>query len=67
MGDLMIKKKLINKEILDKIYSLDESEEIKNFLIDALIWEYDNIDETKKSKKKKFDDLISKYVEGNKS
>lgn len=58
----MKKEIVINNEILDKIYGLDESEEVKKFLIDALIWEYDNIDEQKPRVTKKFDDLVSKYV-----
>ena len=53
---------MINNEILDKIYGLNASEDIKKFLIDALIWEYDNVDEQKPRVTKKFDDLISKYV-----
>lgn len=58
----MKKERVINNEILDKIYGLDESENIKNFLIEALIWEFDNIDEKKPRVTKKFDDLVSKYV-----
>lgn len=58
----MKKEIVINKEILDKIYSIDESDNIKNFLIDALVWEYDNIDEKKPRVTKKFDDLVSKYI-----
>ena len=59
----MNKEVVINNEILDKIQSINESEDIKNFLIDALIWEYDNIDEKKPRVTKKFDDLVSKYIE----
>lgn len=58
----MKKERVINNEILDKIYGLDESENMKNFLIEALIWEFDNIDEKKPRVTKKFDDLVSKYV-----
>ena len=59
----MKKEVVINNEILDKIQSINESEDIKNFLIDAVIWEYDNIDEKKPRVTKKFDDLVSKYIE----
>ena len=59
----MKKEIVINNEILDKIYGIDESDNIKNFLIDALVWEYDNIDEKKPRVTKKFDDLVSKYIE----
>ena len=58
----MKKEVVINNEILDKIQSINESEDIKNFLIDALIWEYDNIDEKKPRVTKKFDDLVSKHI-----
>ncbi|WP_298518103.1 hypothetical protein [uncultured Methanobrevibacter sp.] len=58
----MKKEIVINKEILEKIYSIDENDNIKNFLIDALVWEYDNIDEKKPRVTKKFDDLVSKYI-----
>ena len=58
----MRKEIVINNEILDKVHDLDESENIKKFLVEALIWEYDNIDEQKPRVTKKFDDLVSKYV-----
>lgn len=58
----MKKEIVINSEILDKIYDLDVSEDFKKFLIDALVWEYDNIDEKKPRVTKKYDDLISKYM-----
>lgn len=58
----MKKEIVINSEILDKIYSLNVSDEIKKFLIDALVWEYDMIDEKKPRVTKKFDDLVSRYM-----
>lgn len=58
----MKKEIVINNEILDKVNSIDESDNIKNFLIDALIWEYDNVDEKKPRVTKKFDDLVTKYI-----
>ena len=45
VGNLMKKEKLINKDISDKINNLNEPDNVKKFLIKALIWEYDNIDE----------------------
>lgn len=58
----MKKEKLINKEILDKINILNEPDNVRNFLIQALIWEYDNIDEQKPRVTKKFDGLIDKWI-----
>ena len=59
----MKKEKLINKEILDKINGLDEPDNVKNFLIKALIWEYDNIDEKKPRVTVKYDKLIDNWME----
>lgn len=58
----MKKEQLINKEILNKINELNESENIKKFIIDALIWEYDNIDEKKPRVTSKYDSLIDKWI-----
>ena len=58
----MKKEKFINKEILDKIYDLDEPDNVRNFLIKALIWEYDNIDEKKPRVTSKYDSLIDKWI-----
>jgi len=58
----MKKEKYLNKEILDKIHELDESDNVKNFIIQALIWEYDNIDEQRPRVTSKFDKLIDKWV-----
>ncbi len=60
----MNKEKVINKDILDKIHSLDEPENVKNFILDALVWEYENIDEQKPRVTKKFDKLIDDKIEG---
>ena len=60
----MKKEKVINKDILDKINSLDEPDNVKEFILDALIWEYDNIDEQRPRVTTKFDKLIDKYVGG---
>ncbi|MBR0369530.1 MAG: hypothetical protein IJH63_02255 [Methanobrevibacter sp.] len=60
----MKEEKVINKDILDKIKSLDEPDNVKDFILDALIWEYENIDEQKPRVTKKFDKLIDIYVEG---
>lgn len=60
----MNKEKVINKDILDKIHSLDEPENVKNFILDALVWEYENIDEQKPRVTKKFDKLIDDNIEG---
>lgn len=58
----MKKEKLINKEILDKIYDLDEPDNVRNFIIKALIWEYDNVDEKKPRVTKKYNSLIDKWI-----
>ena len=58
----MKKEKLINKEILDKIYDLDEPDNVRNFIIKALIWEYDNIDEKKPRVTTKYNSLIDKWM-----
>ncbi len=58
----MKKEKYLNKEILDKIHELNESDNVKNFIIQALIWEYDNIDEQRPRVTSKFDKLIDKWV-----
>lgn len=58
----MKKEKLINKEILDKIYDLDEPDNVRNFIIKALIWEYDNIDEKKPRVTTKYNSLIDKWI-----
>lgn len=58
----MRKENLINKEILDKINNLDEPNNVKNFLIKALIWEYDNIDEQRPRVTSKYDGLINKWI-----
>ncbi|MBE6500209.1 MAG: hypothetical protein E7Z80_06680 [Methanobrevibacter thaueri] len=58
----MKKEKLINKEILDKIYNLDEPDNVKDFIIKALVWEYDNIDEKKPRVTKKYNSLIDKWI-----
>lgn len=58
----MKKEKVINKEILNKIYNLDEPENVKNFIIGALIWEYDNIDEQKPRVTNNYDKLIDKWI-----
>ena len=50
--------------MLDKLNSLDEPENVKKFILDALLWEYDNIDEQKPRVTSKFDKLIDKYVGG---
>ncbi len=60
----MNKDKVINKDILDKIDSLDEPDNVKRFILDALIWEYDNIDEQKPRVTTKFDKLIDKHIGG---
>ena len=60
----MNKEKVINKDILEKIYSLDEPNNVKEFIVEALIWEYDNIDEQKPRVTKKFDKLIDNMIEG---
>lgn len=59
----MKKEKVINKDILDKIYSLDESDKVIKFILDALVWEYENIDKQKPSVTAKFDKLVDKGVE----
>lgn len=58
----MKREKLINKEILDKIHNLDEPNNVKNFIIKALIWEYDNIDEQRPRVTAKYDSLIDKEI-----
>lgn len=58
----MKKEKLINKEILDKINNLHEPDNVKNFMIKALIWEYDNIDEKKPRVTAKYDKLIDNWI-----
>ena len=58
----MKKEKVINKEILDKINSLDEPDNVKNFIIRALIWEYDNIDEQKPRVTTNYDKLVDKWI-----
>lgn len=58
----MKKEKLINNEILDKIHELDEPDNVKNFIIKALIWEYDNIDEKRPRVTAKYDGLIDKWI-----
>lgn len=58
----MKKEIVINNEILDKIYELPVNDEVKKFLIDSLIWEYDNIDKNKPRSTKKYDSLLDKYV-----
>ena len=58
----MKKEKYLNKEILDKNHELNESDNVKNFIIQALIWEYDNIDEQRPRVTSKFDKLIDKWV-----
>ena len=58
----MKKEKLINKEILDKIYNLDVSDNVKNFIIKALVWEYDNIDDQKPRVTNSYDNLIDKWI-----
>lgn len=58
----MKKEKLINKEILDKIYNLDEPDNVKNFIIKALIWEYDNIDEKKPRVTINYDKFIDNWI-----
>lgn len=60
----MNKEKVINKDILNKIYSLDEPDNVKKFILDALIWEYENIDEQKPRVTTKFDKLIDNNIEG---
>lgn len=60
----MKKEKVINKDILDKINSLDEPENVKKFILDALIWEFENIDEQRPRVTTKFDKLVDKYVGG---
>ncbi len=59
----MKKEKFINKEIIDKINNLEVSDNIKNFIINALIWEYDKIDEQKPPVTKQYDSLINKWIE----
>ena len=51
----------INKEILDKIDESNESENVKNFIIKALEWEYEKIDEQKPRSTKKYDNLVKRY------
>lgn len=58
----MKKEKLINKEILDKIDELDEPDNVKNFIRNALIWENDNIDEKRPRVTTKYNSLIDKWI-----
>ena len=58
----MKKEKLINKEIMEKIDNLDEPDNVKEFIRKALVWEYDNIDETKPRVTSKYDSLIDKWI-----
>ena len=58
----MKKEKVINKDIIEKIYSLDEPDNVKQFIIDALVWEYDKIDEQKPRVTAKFDKLVDKHI-----
>lgn len=57
----------INKDILDKIDSLDVGDNIKNFLKDALYGEYTNRDqnfELLDKRNEKYEPLINKYYKG---
>ncbi len=57
----------INKDILDKIDSLDVGDNIKNFLKDALYEEYTNRDqnfELLDKRNEKYEPLINKYYKG---
>lgn len=58
----MKKEKYLNKDIVDKIYGLNEPDNVKQFIINALIWEYDNIDEQKPKVTSKYDSLIDKWL-----
>lgn len=57
----------INKDILDKIDSLDVGDNIKDFLKEALFEEYSHRDENfnlEKEKNQKYEPLINKYFKG---
>lgn len=57
----------INRDILDKIDSLDVGDNIKNFLKDALYEEYTNRDqnfELLDKRNEKYEPLINKYYKG---
>lgn len=58
----MKKEKIINGEILDKINSLNSTDNVKKFIVEALIWEYNNIDEQRPRVTTKFDKLIDKHI-----
>lgn len=58
------KLKEINKDIIKKIDELDQNENIKKFLKDALVIEYDDRDKFKSTtdeRNEKYEDLIEKY------
>lgn len=58
-----LKKSDINIQILDKIDSCDESDEIKKFIKDALEFEYEHVDERKVDFRKDYEKLINE-IEG---
>lgn len=57
-----MKKSQINDEIIQKINRSKQPKTVKNFLLTALDWEYEHIDEQRPPVKKNYEKFLKKYI-----